>query len=107
MGALIAACGIIAVLVYFICLIENHFWPHMSFQRQFAIATAAVPAAIIATFVGLLIFVDFGPAGPDDVDTGGMVFAVIFFMTGILLVTSLAVGLPVAYYSLRFIRRAK
>ena len=107
MGILIATCGVVAILVYLICLILTLVWPQMSFRKQFAIATAALPATIVVTLVGLLIFCDFGPSGPRDIDSGAMVLVLIFVMAGMVMLASLLVGLPVAWYSLHFMRRTK
>jgi len=107
MGILIATCGVVAILVYFICLIVNLVWPQMSFRNQFAIATAVLPVTIVVTLVGLLIFGNFGPSGPHDIDSGGMLLVIVFLMAGMVMLASLLVGLPVAWYSLRFMRRTK
>jgi len=107
MRILIGTCGVVAILVYFICLIVNLVWPQMSFRNQFSIATAVLPAAIVVALVGLLIFGNFGPTHPGDLDSGGMLLIAIFFIAGMVMLASLVVGLPVAWYSLRFMRRTK
>jgi len=107
MGMLIATCGVVAILIYFICLIVNLIWPRMSFRNQFAIATAVMPVIIVVTLIGLLIFGNFGPSHPGDLDSGGMLLVAVFFVAGMVMLASLLVGLPVAWYSLRFMRRTK